>query len=533
MSSISDKNPNALMGSEIKDEAGAAILDTQKGKNTTRVKFACLDNADSKFFFSTMHDTFNPFKLIHRWRRYVPIKIKQGSTEKIVYVNVGSLAKRLLFTEKQIWEAAKNKSLETMISSRSLYIQKENQQILKDFSYGSNLSLRWKATGEKVQFTVNTVFEVFKQSIKVERPVPVKVTAVEQRDKKQYSIEVSTNDKTTVYKRHSEIARGTFGIVYKVEDVATQTFAAMKVSRTLSTHKQDEGDEDIIESFETEQDIVPYVNRFGTHPNVQRTHINVFTVDLGSSKSLYQLSELYQGKTLTEWNTDPELKPEVRLSVAKKIFEGFHYLSRVAKVGHGDIKPDNIRFDAEGNPIILDFGGSCKLERDRIELFRGISINSPIFLDKKTDEALGVKIQAHNQKVVIFYELVSQTLKLKKKIDGLPDIPENKAKIEQLTLKYHQQLVDVETIGAEIEDLYKEICRLTRYLDFFAMFRTLIEIFTGKANTKDKLVGPEEIDKLPEDVKQFIYKLAGIGENNFTDEMIDELNKELAQIKDL
>lgn len=519
---IFESNPLALSGIQYRGEADAALLDAKKGKFTSRL---CLDTVDTKFFLSTMENTWNPFKLIHRWRRYVPLKIKEGSSDRTVYVNVGSLAKRLLFTEQQVWEASKSKQLEELVQGQLAYLKQADLKSLQNFQYDPSRGVTCRNTGKKVKLTVSTLIATNK--ILSSTPiVQKKDRAIGKEfikpDGNALFIGLSHENQKIEYERGESVGKGAFGTVYKVVNVATREIHAIKVSTDIPHNiaSQDGREKDIDFMFKNEPEMVSFVNRFGEHPYIQNRFLYVFDVNLRNSKRMYLTSRYYTGETLSSWLKQPGPKINARLDAAKKVFQGFVYLSVVANVGHGDLKPDNMKFDSQGAPRILDFGGACKLQRDRIEPFQGLNAHTEQYLDKGVYDQLREVVSAHNQNV---QRLNSRVSDYNDTIQALNRAPESKpliSKRDKILLDIHQQV-------EHIEKQFQEICRATRYLDLYAMKWSLFEILTGIPRAQSTR---DHMKRLPKKVRKFLEKLDAISVTHFENEMLHELQREFKEL---
>lgn len=140
-----------------------------------------------------------------------------------------------------------------------------------------------------------------------------------------------------------EVHRGGQGVVYQALQKATRRKVAIKVIHggpfTGSTGRA---------RFEREVQVLGQLS----HPNIVRIHDSGVTPD----GSFYYVMDYISGRTLDEVLRD-ERRPSVdeTLRLFAKVCDAVN-AAHLKGVIHRDLKPGNIRVDASGEPIVVDFG---------------------------------------------------------------------------------------------------------------------------------------------------------------------------------
>ncbi len=138
-----------------------------------------------------------------------------------------------------------------------------------------------------------------------------------------------------------EIHRGGQGVVYQAVQQHTRRKVAIKVMREGPFADRREK-----ARFEREVEILGQLN----HPNIVGVH------DSGLAHgSFYFVMDYISGQPLDVWMSSRERSIEETLRLFTKICEAVN-AAHLRGVIHRDLKPGNIRIDAEGEPHVLDFG---------------------------------------------------------------------------------------------------------------------------------------------------------------------------------
>ncbi|GJQ28202.1 MAG: hypothetical protein HBSAPP03_00860 [Phycisphaerae bacterium] len=170
-----------------------------------------------------------------------------------------------------------------------------------------------------------------------------------------------------------EIHRGGQGVVYQAIHKSTKRKAAIKVMKDgpFAGHKEKA-------RFDREVEVLAQLN----HPNIVTVHDSgVLPPDKGGMH--FFVMDYISGKTLDRYLEDAKPDTKEILALFAKICEAVNS-AHLNGVIHRDLKPTNIRVDANGEPHILDFGlakvaGSSVLGGDSPELMTvtGQFIGSP------------------------------------------------------------------------------------------------------------------------------------------------------------
>jgi len=160
------------------------------------------------------------------------------------------------------------------------------------------------------------------------------------------------------YRIERLIGAGTFAVVYLAvrEDGAK---VALKEFRIPADPRQNE---DFQHLYEQERAVL---RRMGSHPLVPG-----FLEEFQFDGRNYLVQEYVEGESLAEVLAREERLPETRIvEWALKLCEAAVYLHDHGVIHH-DLKPENIRIAAQGNPVILDMG-SAHVPGDRQSDFYG------------------------------------------------------------------------------------------------------------------------------------------------------------------
>ncbi len=141
------------------------------------------------------------------------------------------------------------------------------------------------------------------------------------------------------YQLLDEIARGGMGVVYRAFDPRLQSHVALK--RMLFAPKSNEA-----ERFLREARTLARLR----HPGI----VTVHEVDFDQGAP-YMVMDLVSGGSLQARLREGPLDVEAALDIATRVAQAMHYAHGEGVV-HRDLKPANVLLDAEGLPLVSDFG---------------------------------------------------------------------------------------------------------------------------------------------------------------------------------
>ena len=168
------------------------------------------------------------------------------------------------------------------------------------------------------------------------------------------------------------LGRGGMGVVYEARDRALDRHVALKI---MSLRKTDD-----------ETNAGPDTRRFVKEARLSANlpkHPNIATVyDAGILEGKrYIAMELVQGRPMAIWRTEGNIPLRKQIQMLRDVALGVHYAHEQGIV-HRDLKPSNILIDAEGTPVITDFGlAKSMMSEDTISLTpHGFVVGSPQYM---------------------------------------------------------------------------------------------------------------------------------------------------------
>jgi tRNA A-37 threonylcarbamoyl transferase component Bud32 len=170
------------------------------------------------------------------------------------------------------------------------------------------------------------------------------------------------------------LGRGGMGAVYKARQRSLNRCVALKVVRSGELASSAE-----VRRFRIEAEVVAGLE----HPNIVPVH------DVGERDGLFYLSmRLVEGGTLAqrleELTADPRTAARLMVDVALAV-----HFAHQRGVLHRDLKPGNILLDADGRPLVADFGLARRVEDDSSVTQSGAIVGTPSYM--APEQASGVK----------------------------------------------------------------------------------------------------------------------------------------------
>lgn len=158
--------------------------------------------------------------------------------------------------------------------------------------------------------------------------------------------------KSETYIIEKYISSGSFGKVYKAEELSSGNHVAIKELEGINT-----------ESVTNELEILKYIELRGCNKNIQ-CFKNFFVNS--KNKNLYLVTNFINGITLDKViNAYKNDNPDYLFYFINQILGVLKYINDIGLI-HGDIKPENILCVWENDgyyPVLIDFGLSCIINK--------------------------------------------------------------------------------------------------------------------------------------------------------------------------
>ncbi|MCB1775837.1 MAG: protein kinase [Candidatus Competibacteraceae bacterium] len=194
------------------------------------------------------------------------------------------------------------------------------------------------------------------------------------------------------YQIERELGQGGMAIVYLALQKSLHRYIALKVIKPVLTTN-----EEFAQRFLREGRIVAQLN----DPHI------VTVYDIASYEGNYYLSmEYLPGGTLQQ-RIRKGLELAEALSIGRAIAEALHYAHRRGVI-HRDIKPQNILFRENGQPVLSDFGIAKTLGANSIMTRTGLSLGTPRYMSPEQIRGQAVDARADIYSFgVLFYEMLT------------------------------------------------------------------------------------------------------------------------------
>src|SRR5262249_18029681 len=143
-----------------------------------------------------------------------------------------------------------------------------------------------------------------------------------------------------------KIAEGGMGVVYKARQKNPNRLVALKMIRSGQFANEDD-----VRRFRQEAEQAAALD----HPNI----VPVYEVGVAAGQHFFSMKLIEGGglnQHLQRYRSDPKAAARLLIVVARAV----HHAHQ-RQVLHRDLKPGNIRLDAEGRPHVADFGLAKRL----------------------------------------------------------------------------------------------------------------------------------------------------------------------------
>ena len=167
------------------------------------------------------------------------------------------------------------------------------------------------------------------------------------------------------YDLTSEIARGGMGVVYRGRHHEISREVAVKLISNGALASNEER-----ERFRMETEAAGGLQ----HPNI----VPIYEVGSWRGQTFYSMA-LVEGESLEDWVCDQRATVQAAATAVRDIARATHY-AHGRGIVHRDIKPANVLIDADGRPMLTDFG-LAKLQRRDTDLTQtGQILGTPNFM---------------------------------------------------------------------------------------------------------------------------------------------------------
>jgi WD40 repeat protein len=195
-----------------------------------------------------------------------------------------------------------------------------------------------------------------------------------------------------------EIGRGGMAVVYQARQLSLNRFVALKMIEVSSLAT--------VKRFRAEAEVVATLD----HPNI----VPIYEIGGSIEGRPYYVMKLIEGGNLAEWLTarggQMATRADTRrMAVLMATVAGAVHHAHQHGILHRDLKPSNILLDAQGQPLITDFGLAKEVAKEGGLTQSGAIVGTPGYMapEQATGRSLGQTSADIFSLGVILYELLT------------------------------------------------------------------------------------------------------------------------------
>ena len=195
------------------------------------------------------------------------------------------------------------------------------------------------------------------------------------------------------YETRERLGSGTFGIVYRAYDPVLKREVAVKALRRAPSSPSG------VDAYVAEGQALAGLD----HPGI----VPVYDVGCTEDGCCYLVSKLVSGTDLRERAARGPLRASEAAAVVAGVADALHHAHRRGLV-HRDIKPANILLDADGRPVVADFG--LALREEDFGIGPTSVIGTPAYMSPEQVRGEGHRVDARSDVYslgVVLYELLT------------------------------------------------------------------------------------------------------------------------------